>query len=74
MTQQQLQHAEKIVAHFQDLIGEERSAAIGDDHFAELAILIESAIDASVLDAEERIVNQLQTLIDGIRKDAETFD
>ncbi|MGV6859742.1 MAG: hypothetical protein ACWA5X_12330 [bacterium] len=71
MSPSQVEHANKIVEQFQGLLGQEALACISDEHFKELSLLIESAIDASVLDAEEAIAIRLQTVIDDVRKNAE---
>lgn len=74
MAQQQAQHAKKVVDRFVEMIGPELTENLSDDHLAELALLIESAIDAAVLDTEEEVISKLETLTKSIRKDADFFD
>lgn len=74
MTTQQRTHAEKVVNRFRSMIGDANSRQIGDEHWDELSLLVESAIDAAVLDAEEKICDQLDDMAKKIRSDAENFD
>ena len=74
MTEQQTNHAKKVVNRFRKMIGEASSKQLGEDHWNELVLLVESAIDAAVLDAEEKICSTLETVVGGIRSDAEHFD
>jgi predicted Co/Zn/Cd cation transporter (cation efflux family) len=74
MTQHYEAHAEKVVAGFKDILGDELVAALGDEHFAELAMLIESAIGTSVVTELERAADQVAELATKLRKHAETYD
>ena len=74
MTEQQTHHAKKVVNRFRKMIGEAGSKQLGDDHWDELVLLVESAIDAAVLDAEEKICSSLEAVVSSIRSDAEHFD
>jgi len=74
MTTQQRTHAEKVVNRFRSMIGDVSSQQVGDEHWDELSLLVESAIDAAVLDAEEKICDQLDDMAKKIRSDAENFD
>lgn len=64
-------HAEKIVAHFKDLLSDEELRCIDPGHFDELALMIEAAIDASVLDAQERTADKIMQLANDVRNLAE---
>lgn len=71
MSHSQAAHARKITDRFVELLGEELSYQVGEKHILELALLIESAINASVLKAEETLLSKLQIIIDEIRMDAQ---
>jgi adenylate kinase len=43
------QHAQQIVGRFKSLLDNDTIAAVGDEHFEVLALMIESAIDTSTL-------------------------
>jgi hypothetical protein len=74
MTAQQASHAKKVVDRFRELIGEESSRICGEGHWEELGLLIESAIDAAVFDAEERICEKIESFAQSIRANAEFFE
>ncbi len=74
MTEQQAAHARKVVDRFRAMIGDTCSQQLGDEHWDELSLLIESAIDAAVLQAEEKICDKLEQLVRDIRADTERFD
>ncbi len=44
-------HAQKVVCQFKSLLDDDAIKAIGDTHFQELALMIESAIGSSTLGA-----------------------
>lgn len=74
MTEHYEHHAERVVAGFKDMLGEELVRAVGDQHFQELAMLIESAISSSVLDELERAADQVAAVATGLRRHAENYD
>ena len=74
MAHQQADHAKKVVDRFVEMIGPELTAQLSDDHLAELSLLVESAIDAAVLDTEESVISQLESLTNSIRRDADFFE
>jgi hypothetical protein len=74
MTQHYEAHAEKVVAGFKQMLGDELAATLGDEHFEELAMMIESAISSSVLSELERAADQVAALAAQLRKHAETYD
>jgi|UPI0003642ABA hypothetical protein len=45
------QHAQQIVARFKSLLDDDAIAAVGNEHFEALTLMIESAIDTSTLSA-----------------------
>ncbi|HID81980.1 MAG TPA: phosphatase [Chromatiales bacterium] len=74
MTEQQTAHATKVVNRFRAMIGDTCSQLLDEEHWEELVLLVESAMDAVVLDAEEKICDQLEDMVKKIRSDAEHFD
>ncbi len=74
MTQPESKHAERVVARFREMLGEECRSHFSDEHFDELALLVESAIDAAVLEAKERVLGRLEDLVRDLKKDAEFFE
>ena len=71
MTRKELQHAEKIVNHFKQVLDRQQITDIGQEHFDELSLMIEAAISASVLTAQERTADRLSDLAEQIRSRAE---
>lgn len=67
----ELKHAEKIVEHFKQVLEEEEVSQIGDEHFDQLALMIEAAINASVLATQEKTADQMIKLAEKIRSRAE---
>lgn len=74
MTQHYEAHAEKVVAGFKEMLGDELVAALGGEHFEELAMMIESAISSSVLEELERAADQVAALATRLRRHAEHYD
>lgn len=74
MKRKELKHAEKIVAHFKNLLSEKNIEDIGDAHFDELSLMIEAAINASVLTVQERTADKVAKLAETIRHNAEYND
>lgn len=74
MTELQASHAKKVVDRFKEMLGEELTTSLSEQHLDELELLIESAIDAAVFDVEESIVARLNELTSDIQSDAERFD
>ncbi len=74
MTRPETAHAAKVVARFKEMLGDECREQFNDEHFDELALLVESAIDAAVFEAKERIVERLEALTRDLKMDAEFFE
>ena len=74
MTIRQAAHARQVVERFKEFLSEDEQAQLGEEHFGELSLLIESAIDAAVLDAMERAADELDALARNMRDRAERFD
>lgn len=74
MTQKQTQHAQQVVNAFKDRLSKSGIEHVGQKHFDELQLLIESAIDAAVFMEMERVADQVDSLAHSIRNAAERFD
>jgi len=74
MTQSQKTHAQKVADRFRKILEESDSQRLDDNHYDELSLLIESAIDAALIEKEEMIADRLQKLAQELRSDAEHFD
>lgn len=74
MTMQQTQHAQKVVDAFKAKLSEEQRATVGEAHFDELSLLIESAMSTAVLDEMEKAADQVDALAHRLRHFAEHYD
>jgi hypothetical protein len=74
MTQSQTRHAERVVSQFKDLLSPTGRQHVGEKHFAELALLIEAAIDAALLDENAHYVAELERLCQRMKRSGEHFD
>lgn len=74
MTQSQKTHAQKVADRFRKILEESDDQCLDDNHYDELSLLIESAIDAALIEKEEMIADRLQKLAQELRSDAEHFD
>lgn len=74
MTMRQTQHALNIVEAFKAKLTEEQRTAVGDAHFDELSLLIESAMSTAVLEEMEKAADQVDELAHKLRHFAEHFD
>ena len=71
MTHKHLPHAERLVEAFKNKLSKSGREHVGDKHFDELALMIESAISTAVLEETEHAADILQEAVDSIRKGAE---
>lgn len=74
MTMKQTEHALHVVDSFKRMLPDALIRDIGDTHFSELALLIESAISAAVLQEMEKTADQIDKLAHDVRNFAEHFD
>lgn len=74
MTMKQTQHALQVVESFKSMLPEAMVNDVGDAHFAELALLIESAISAAVLQEMEKTADKIDQLSHDVRNFTEHFD
>ena len=70
MTHKHLPHAERIVSVFKDMLSNSGRDHVGDKHFDELALMIESAISTAVLQEIEHAADKIHKVVESVRKDA----
>ncbi len=63
-------HAEQVVERFRTELGEALCGQIGDYHFGTLAVLIESAINTSVMTAVNDTITDIEELLERTRRHA----
>ena len=71
MTHKHLPHAERVVNAFKDKLSPSGRDHVGDKHFDELTLMIESAIATAVLEEIEHAADQIHDVVESIRKGAE---
>lgn len=71
MSHKHLPHAERVVQAFKDKLSKSGREHVGEKHFDELTLMIESAISTTVLETVEHAAEQMNDLVDKIRKDAQ---
>lgn len=74
MSENQREHAKQVVSRFRSVLDEAGVEAVGDGHFDELELMIESAISSAVLDQTESLADRLERMALDVRHNAETFD
>ncbi len=74
MTQSQKSHAQNVADRFRTILEESDDQCLNANHYDELSLLIESAIDAALIEKEEMIADRLQQLAQELRSDAEHFN
>ncbi|WP_415886150.1 phosphatase [Neptuniibacter sp. QD37_6] len=74
MTLKQTAHAQHVVDSFKARLPDAMNNDIGEEHFDELALLIESAISAAVLTEMEKAADKIDKLAHDVRHFAEHFD
>lgn len=63
-------HAEKVIEGFSALLSEEAKAHISEEHLQELALMVEAAIDASVIGVLAEYGGKLAAIADEMQKRA----
>jgi hypothetical protein len=66
--------AQKVVEHFKEVLSPSGRKAVTESHFEELALMIESAIEAAVLEESGAYASRLEQLIAEMRRSSSTFD
>ena len=74
MTKMQLTRAQKVVDHFKQVLSPSGRKAVSESHFEELALMIESAIEAAILEESGAYANRLEQVITEMRRSTSTFD
>lgn len=67
------QHAQDIAERFRELV-ENAGDSLAEEHYKELALLIEAGIDTVMVEALEKMANQLDKMSHDVRNNAEFFD
>ena len=71
MTHKHLPHAERVVAAFKEKLSQSGREHVGEKHFDELVLMIESAISTSVLEEVEHAADRINEVVATIREGAE---
>ena len=71
MTHKHFTHAERVVNAFKDKLSHSGREHVGDRHFDELVLMVESAISTAVLEEVEHAADRIRDVVESIRKDAE---
>ena len=66
-------HAQEIATRFKTMV-EQAGDSLSDEHYKELVLLIEAAIDTAVVDKLEKMADALNSMAHKVRNDAEFFD
>lgn len=74
MSKSQAAHADRVVSQFRELLSATGRQHVGEKHFAQLALLIESAIDATVLEENAHYVAELERIVARMKRSGEHFD
>ncbi len=74
MTKMQSTRARKVVEHFKQVLSPTGRRAVTESHFEELALMIESAIEAALLEEAANYAARLEELIAEMRRSATVFD
>lgn len=71
MTHKHLAHAKHIVSAFKDKLSKSGVDHVGERHFDELELLIESAISTAVLEEVEHALDRVQEVVTSLRQGVE---
>jgi predicted Co/Zn/Cd cation transporter (cation efflux family) len=74
MSKNQTQHAQDVVNAFKEKLSKSGIEHVGQKHFDELQLLIESAIDSAVFLEIESVADKVDSLAHQIRNSAEHFE
>jgi predicted Co/Zn/Cd cation transporter (cation efflux family) len=74
MSRRYAKHATEVVERFKELLSPSGRSHVGENHFSELAMLIESAITTSVLEEMEQAADQIDKLAHDLRSHAEHYE
>lgn len=71
MNRKHFPHAQHVVETFKHMLSESGRQHVGEKHFDELGLLIESAISTAVLEDMERAADALEDMAHKMRNNAE---
>ncbi len=72
MTRQQAQaHAQHVVDSFRALVDKQAGNCLNEEHYEELALLVEGAIDLALLEKLEPLADRIEALATEVRREAE---
>ena len=74
MAHKQTEHAARVVERFKEMLSQSGREHVGHSHFAELSLMIESAISTAVLEQSEHLADRLEEVAKSVRESAEHFD
>ena len=74
MTHRHAAHAEKVVNSFKHILSQSGREHVGEKHFSELSLMVESAISAAVLEEMEGAADRMDELAKKIRNSAERWE
>ena len=74
MTKMQTRRAQKVVNHFREVLSPSGRKAVTETHFEELALMVESAIEAAILEEVAGYANRLEAVIEEMKHNAAIFD
>lgn len=66
-------HAQEITERFREMV-ESTGDSLPDEHYKDLALLIEAGIDTALVEQLEKMANRLDKLAHSVRHDAEFFE
>ena len=69
----QAEHARQMTQRFRELV-ENSGDVLPEQHYEELALIIESGLDTALLDVMGKISDKLTKMADDIQHDANFFD
>ena len=69
MANGQAQHAKQIVDRFQEILAESNDISLSEEHKEELALMIEAALDALLVEQLEKMAVKLEQLAHELRHD-----
>jgi len=74
MTKMQTKRAQKVVDHFRQVLSPSGRKAVTESHFEELTLMVESAIEAALLEEVASYAARLEEVIEEMKHNAATFD
>lgn len=72
MTVSQTKHASQVVNRFRQMLTE-AGDSLSDEHYQELSLLIEAALDVVAFEQLEACANKLEQLAHSVRRDESFF-